>query len=348
MSSLPNKSFVINYNARDYNPTTRTITRTSGQTLAQDMVFNKSTSTRYTNGPSAITQYDDHIMFSAGTYSQFSFSSGSDNPFNVGNDAKDLTIVIKYYRNKDFTDPIYSTNPGTDVIMNRGQQDTKINWYMRCSEDSNGKRLQFNGKNSNYIQWSNHPVIEAVRMSDYETTIMNLTDSITGQPFTFTLQSNASQSKRITFFGQNFNDSNVSDVVGCVGGDFYWVYISREVLTDEEIQQVVKFNEGGGISIDQTGTTIAQSGGTTTANIDADTGWTVTSTPSWVTVSPASGESGTTAITFTVKKNNFSSRAGVVVFTDDDGNEAEYTIDQGGTDGLLPFNKIYRNGRRIN
>lgn len=133
-----------------------------------------------------------------------------------------------------------------------------------------------------------------------------------------------------------------------MSGEFYWAYLSREVLTDAEIQQVVKFNEGGGISIDSTGTTIAQSGGTSTANIESETGWTVTTKPTWVTVSPASGESGTTAITFTIKKNNFSSRTGTVVFTDDEGNEAEYTIDQGGTDSLLPYNKIYRNGRRIN
>jgi hypothetical protein len=101
-------------------------------------------------------------------------------------------------------------------------------------------------------------------------------------------------------------------------------------------------------SIDSTGTTIAQSGGTSTVNIESETGWTVTTKPTWVTVSPSSGESGTTAITFTIKKNNFSSRTGVVVFTDDNGNEAEYTIEQGGTENQLPYNKIYRNDRRIN
>lgn len=101
-------------------------------------------------------------------------------------------------------------------------------------------------------------------------------------------------------------------------------------------------------SIDSTGTTIAQIGGTSTANITSDTGWTVTSAPSWVTVSPSSGDSGTTAVSFTVKKNNFSFRTDTVVFTDDEENEAEYTIEQGGTDGLIPYNKIYRNNRRIN
>lgn len=348
MASLPNKTFICNYNARDYNPTTRTIQRTSGQTLAQDMVFLKSTSTRYTNASSAITQYADHISFSAGTYSQFSFANGSSNPFNVTSTNNNLTVVIKYYRNKNWTDPVYQSSPGTDVIMNRSSADNTINWFMRCSDDSNGKRLQFNGNNTHYISWSNYPVIEAVRMSGLTTTIMNFTDSITGTPFTFSLKTRASNSTRITFLGQNYNANSATDVVGCIGGDFYWVYITREVLTDAEIQQVVKFNEGGGISIDSTGTTIAQSGGVSTASIEADTGWTVTSSPSWVTVSPASGESGTTAITFTIKKNNFSSRTGTVVFTDNGGNEAEYTIDQGGTDGLLPYNKIYRNERRIN
>ena len=119
------------------------------------------------------------------------------------------------------------------------------------------------------------------------------------------------------------------------------------MLTDEEIQQVIDFNESS-FGLDSTGTTIAQSGGTSTTNIEAETGWTVTTKPTWVTVSPSSGESGTTAITFTIKKNNFSSRTGVVVFTDDNGNEEEYTIEQGGTENQLPYNKIYRNGRRIN
>ena len=133
-----------------------------------------------------------------------------------------------------------------------------------------------------------------------------------------------------------------------MAGEFYWCYFSKEYLTDEEVQQVVNFNESAGIEISPTGTTIAKSGGTSTTNIESETGWTVTSCPSWVTVSPSSGESGTTSVSFTIKKNNFSFRTGTVVFTDDGGNEAEYTIEQGGTDGLVPFEKIYRNERRIN
>lgn len=347
MANLPNKPFVCNYNARDYNPTTRTIQRTSGQTLAQDMVFQMTTSSRYTGASSAITQYADHISFSAGTFSQFSFANGSSNPFNITSSNNNLTVVIKYYRNKDWTDPIYPSSPGTDVIMDRSAADNTINWFMRCSDNNDGKRLQFNGASSDYISWSNHPVIEAVRMSGLTTTIINLTDNIVGQPFTFTQKSNASSAARITFLGQNYNDSVVTDVVGCIGGDFYWVYISREVLTDEEIQQVVRYNESK-FGPDSTGTTMAASGGTSTANIEAETGWTATTTSPWITISPASGESGTTAITFTIKKNLFSQRTGVVTFTSDAGDVAEYTITQEGQDKVAPINKMYQGTRRIN
>lgn len=329
MASLPNKSFVFNYNAKDYISSTHTIPRTSGQTLALDMVWSGRTATVRNQ----ITFDEDHLNIPTSAFSTYWLSSVAANPLNITASAPSMTLVVKYKR----------TGGGANIIANRDS--STYNWMARQGATT----LSFHTANSNTSAGQTTPctngsVITVVyRIDNREIEIINLTTGDKNTPFTTDWRNGV---QGFSFFAGNARSSYPNSEF--MSGEFYWAYLSREVLTDAEIHQVVKFNEGGGISIDSTGTTIAQSGGTSTANIEADTGWTVTSSPSWVTVSPASGETGTTAITFTVKKNNFSSRAGTVVFTDDEGNEAEYTIDQGGTDGIVPYKKIYRNNRRIN
>ena len=130
--------------------------------------------------------------------------------------------------------------------------------------------------------------------------------------------------------------------------NFYWAYCSMEALTDAEILQVIQYNEGVAFVLDSTGATVQAGGGTSTATLSSETGWTATTASPWISVSPASGDSGETLITFTAGKNAFEPRTGVVTFTSDGGDTAEYTINQEGNDGKLPINKMYRNGRRIN
>lgn len=329
MASLPNKSFVFNYNAKNYVSSTRTIPNESGASMDRGMVWSGRTATVRNQ----ITFDEDHLNIPVSAYSTYWFSSVAANPLNITASAPSMTLVVKWKRTK---------TTGSNIIANR---DTNhYNWMAR-----QGSSLSFHTANGNTSASQLAPctegtVITAVyRIDNQEIEIINLTTGEKNTPFTTNWQSGT---QGFSFFAGNARSTYPNSEF--MSGEFYWAYLSREVLTDAEIRQVVKFNEGGGISIDSTGTTIAQSGGTSTVNIEADTGWTVTSYPSWVTVSPSSGESGTTAITFTIKKNNFSSRTGVVVFTDDGGNEAEYTIEQGGTENQLPYNKIYRNNRRIN
>lgn len=330
MASLPNKSFVFNYNAKNYISSTRTIPNESGASMDRDMVW----SGRTTSVRNQITFDEDHLNIPVSAFSTYWFSSVAANPLNITSSAPSMTLVVKYKR---------TNTAGANIIANRDS--STYNWMARQGSTT----ISFHTADSNTSAGQTVPctqgsVITVVyRIDNRQIEIINLTTGEKNTPFTTDWRSGA---QGFSFFAGNARSSYPNSEF--MSGEFYWAYLSREVLTDAEIQQVVKFNEGGGISIDSTGTTIAQSGGTTTANIDADTGWTVTSSPSWVTVSHSSGESGTTVITFTIKKNNFSSRAGTVVFTDDGGNEAEYTIDQEGTDGLLPYNKIYRNERRIN
>lgn len=326
MASLPNKSFVINYNARDYVPSTYTIPKTSGQTLDMDMVFSGG----------AITKATDHITTeNTEVVSIFNFPTTDANPFNVTSTNNNLTLVFK----AKYANPSVSRG---DIFRNIST--TQINWTIRIGSRENypasNTKVSFCHNNSvpNFDQGLSYTcgdtITAVVSVNNGVFTIKNLSTSETTTPIT--ISSNGG-------YGQ---PANVLTMWGIVG-DFYWCYASREVLTDEEVQQVIDFNESS-FGPDSTGTTIAKSGGTSTANIESETGWTVTTKPTWVTVSPSSGESGTTAITFTIKKNNFYSRTGTVVFTDDGGNEAEYTIEQGGTENQIPYDKMFRNNRRIN
>ena len=338
MASLPNKSFVFNYNARDYNTSTHTIPRTSGQTLAQDMVW-----TGTTNVINSIVFDEDHITVPISGFSLFNFSSSGANPMNNTAAAPAMTIIAKFKYN--------TSSPGSNFFNNRDA--TTYNYFARCANNSSQGNCflslgTLGGTNAGPNYDTSQPVIASWRVnSSRSIDIKNITSGTSSTVGTTTWNGGTTWFTFWVWKKKTANTINTTNYGEWMGGDFYWCYATREVLTDEEIQQVIKFNERT-FGPDSTGTTIAQSGGTSTTNIESETGWTVTTKPTWVTVSPSSGESGTTAITFTIKKNNFSSRTGVVVFTDDDGNEAEYTIEQGGTENQLPYNKIYRNDRRIN
>lgn len=334
MTSLPNKSFVFNYNARDYNPATFTIPKTSGQTMDRDMVWSATTTTVRNQ----ITSYDDHISVPLSAYSLFSFSTIEENPMNNTASAPAMTIIVKFKTG--------DISKGPNLICNRGSGNSggdNYNWMVRTGVSAISLHTATsNTSSSEVVTYTPGAVTTAVFRvnANRQIEIKNLTDGISNTPFTSTWKSGSRWFSYFVWYGSN----GISEPMS---GDFYWCYASREVLTDEEIQQVVRYNDSK-FGPDTTGTTIAASGGTATTNLEAETGWTVTSSPSWVTVSPSSGESGTTAITFTVKQNNFGARTGVVTFTSAAGDTAAYTITQEGTESQLPTNKIYRNERRIN
>lgn len=339
MANLPNKSFVFNYNARDYDASTFTIPNDSGGTLQRDMVWTATTSTIRDN----IQLVDDHLAIPESATSIFTFASSGANPMNYTsiNDV-DLTVVFKAKYSGT------GTNRGTFLASQKVSNGGVANWMVRIGSreynPASDTRISF-VVGATQSNWDNaipytcgDTITAAVRTQKSGSSIgvsINRLDVPASTSFTNNY-TNVYGSENIFFFN-----------IPYFQGDFYWCYASREVLTDEEIQQVIAFNESK-FGPDSTGTTIAASGGTATTNLEAETGWTATTTSPWITISPASGESGTTAITFTIRKNNFAPRTGVVVFTDDNGDTAEYTINQEGQDKVAPINKMYQGTRRIN
>jgi hypothetical protein len=135
----------------------------------------------------------------------------------------------------------------------------------------------------------------------------------------------------------------------CWAGDFYWMYVSKEALTDEEIAQVIAYNEQTTtFELDDEEGEVTYQGGTLTTNLTADLSWTASTEDTWYSFTPETGEGGTTQITITIPSTNFNSREGHITFTDEEDNEATYTIKQSGTGGSLPIRKMYRGDRRIN
>ena len=336
MASLPNKSFVFNFNAKNYNPSTFTIPNEEGATMDRDMVWSATTMAVRNN-----IQFvdDDHISVPLSAYSLFDFSTSEANPMNNTASAPAMTIIAKFKR----TD---TTSSGSEFISNRGPGDGSSDYYnfmCRYSRNTGNITLHTTYQNTtNGATSTPGTVITAMWRvnANRQIEIKNLTQGTSNTPFTSSWNPG---SRWFSFFCWYYNSSPRE----FIAADFYWCYASREVLTDAEVEQVIKFNESS-FGPDDDSADVPYSGGSVSVNLSAEgVSWTASTTNNWITISPTTG-TGDSVVTLTVSKNNFSERTGTVTFTSGAGDEAEFTINQGGTDGLLPYKKIYRNGRRIN
>ena len=331
MASLPNKSFVFNFNAKNYNPSTFTIPNEEGATMDRDMVWS-ATTTSVRNRIQFVD--DDHISVPLSAYSLFDFTTSGANPMNNTTSAPAMTIIAKFRL----------TDGGSNLICNR--DGSTYNWMTRVGDKTTGiLSLHTSNPNTSTSQIASYTPMSLITAvwrvnTNREIEIKNITDGTSNTPFTASWNSG---SVCFAFFiwrtATSFSEP--------MAGDFYWCYASKEYLTDEEIQQVINFNESS-FGPDEDSADVPYSGGTVSVNLAAEgVSWTASTANNWITISPTTG-TGDSVVTLTIKKNNFSDRTGTVTFTSGAGDEAEFTINQGGTDGLLPFNKIYRNERRIN
>lgn len=79
----------------------------------------------------------------------------------------------------------------------------------------------------------------------------------------------------------------------------------------------------------------------------SDNPWTASTTDSWITINPITGDTGETNVTVTVSSNYFTDRTGTVSFTD--GKETlQLTVTQKNRVDYIPFKKLFINGDRIN
>ena len=131
------------------------------------------------------------------------------------------------------------TTGGENLITNR---DGSYNWMYRLKGAGN---LTLHGTSeTGGIQWNrNNPDIMSVRTYyDSGTKVLynNWTQNTSSNPTSFTYGSTNGDTSKA---GALFVGYSWYDVSEQWSGDFYWVYMAQAKLTDEQIQEVIDYNE---------------------------------------------------------------------------------------------------------
>jgi len=206
--SLPDVPFTVNYNAKQYNASTKTLLKTEGQLANVDAVITAGTP----------TVNDGYLTIASGTRATI---SGYQNYFNRDNNNPNLTII-----SKQRTD-----GSNGHMFANR---DSDYNWMYRCY--SNMLTLHGTSEQGSVVV-TTQPVIESVRVnSSWLLTYNNYTDNTSSTTAWFNYGS--TNSGNFALFAGYANSTGEWFV-----GDFYWVYMCQGTLTDEQVQQVIDYNE---------------------------------------------------------------------------------------------------------
>ena len=321
MGSLPSNTFLFNYNALQYDAVTRTFPKTHGQLFDEDLVLDAN--------PAGFVEGSDSVDFgSSGAKMYKEYPSEQDNPFNrTGTDT--LTFIYKAFN--------WATE-FENIFANRGNG---YNYMVRG--------LYFHTNIGGVLQevLNFAPHICVIRVFPDGSGEMKQINPNDGQTITTTTSniSWGSQSNIITFFASSYG--NTSNFYEPFTNKFYWMYCSNECLTDEEIQEVIEYNNSPSsnvFKINKKSIEFKYSGGTDTVTLQSTKPWTA-STLNWISLSQTTGETDAT-ITVTTGQNTGGVRTGAITFTNGE-DTLTCTITQG-MNNTFPIKKIYRNGRRIN
>lgn len=211
--SLPDVSFMFNYNARNYS--NGVIPNADGALFEYDCTLSNT---------NVVDYYGDYLTFNGDGNFSLNYSSSSNNPFNrSGNQPMTIIMKTRTVNNSGINHP----------LANRGDN---YNWMCRIS---NGYQWLHTSKMS-YSTTISVPYTYGIEnivayrcLNDGSGFVQNYT---TGEIGATTRTSWGSASNEINFF-----DGGYSGEIFL--GDFYWMYCSLEQLTDEQIQQVIEYNE---------------------------------------------------------------------------------------------------------
>ena len=214
--SLPNVPFTVNYNAKNFDPATNTIAKETGQLADVDAVIS---GTVVSNG--------DYLTVSSGACASISGFSQYFNRSTSNESGTSLTIISKHkVGNSDDYCHLFSNRDGVSTY----------NWMYRTYPSI----VQFHASSAHGgIPVTTQPVITSIRVEyvgafDISYTYNNYTDNttsaVTGN------YSYGSDSNQANLFFGGYDDEYFA-------GDFYWIYITQNVLTDAQIQQVIEYNE---------------------------------------------------------------------------------------------------------
>lgn len=213
--TLPNVSYLCNYNAVDFDDDLQTFYRSENtQSLNKDL-------TR-TYGSGTLALDGRKVAINSNWSSAISYGSVYENPFNITSNNQDLTVIYK-------AAPLAGTYDNqNNIIGNRGNN-TTYNWMVRVMSFHNsvGEQMQFTPS------VSPQTIVIRVHNGDGERYCVESEQIATQTGMDFSKQ--AASVGFFAGFGNGLTEP--------FKGDFYWLYVSREVLTDAQVQQVIDYNE---------------------------------------------------------------------------------------------------------
>ena len=210
-ATLPNVPFTVNYNAKNYDASTSTFAKTEGQLANTDVTVSGT-----------LTAHDGYVTVSRGSRG---IISGYDDYFNRTNSTPNLTIISKQR----------TEGQNCHMFANRS---SNYNWMYRPYSSE----LTLHGTyEQGGLTVTTQPVIESVRVySDRSVTYNNYTDNTSSTASDFNY---GSTNGSVALFAGYTNGDTEWFV-----GDFYWIYMSQSTLTDEQVQEVINYNEVVSIS----------------------------------------------------------------------------------------------------
>ena len=204
--------FMFNYNAKEYDSSTRTFPKTEGQLFDEDLVL--------VGSPRAV--YGDHLDMSNGSaYMGKEYSTNAENPFNRNSSNNSFTFI---YKTSGFTS-------GSNNLF--GNRDIGYNYMVR------GNMLHTSQSGFLSLTPSSYPEICLIRIYADGKSERKFLDSNGNvlQSTSSTTISWGSETNGFSFFAGYYNGGEKFNAT------FYWMYCSLETLTDEEVKKVIEYNE---------------------------------------------------------------------------------------------------------
>lgn len=212
---LPNVPYLCNYNAKDFDDTTQTFYRSKNNQLFQQDLTGFSDTLALTN---------NYVTFpDMSSYPDFAFSTENDNLFN--RTSADTTFTAIYKTGIGSTATILQA----DLFSNRSNISV-YNYMIRNNI--------FHTSDSNFLNFvaSTRPATIVIRVDSQgnaERKCIETNQSATG------VVAWGKQSLKVSFFSEKYG----TNFTNRFQGDFYWMYISNNYLTDSQVQQVIDYNE---------------------------------------------------------------------------------------------------------
>lgn len=229
--TLPDVPFMFNYNAKNYS--NGIITNTEGALFTEDMKL---------TGLSNVVPMGDYLEINGFSPYTYRFDSVDANPFNRSSNNSKLTIISKCSTpSGDFN--IFANRSNSLCYDGDGKLwSAKGGTYNFMWRQGNVAGAYLHTQNAAYTALNvdcdlNKPNIIAVRCTDGDMGyIQNYTTGVIGETGSVGFGTNRGAS-RFQILGGSVDRENFL-------GEFYWLYVSLEELTDEQIQQVIDYNEG--------------------------------------------------------------------------------------------------------